>query len=158
MIKRVSGNFHIKGFYEGSLIYGNRFRISNYANIKKLDRISDEMLRKSPDFIRENLGLILQNDKSFYEGLQQLEDKRRSQEIGLSGELFYYQKGEKRVSQFHMSTGENLLISILNSIYLRNTDRATLDKPCILLLDEIEMALHPSSLKRLMMFLLEMSN
>lgn len=156
--KRFSGYFYLKGFYEGSLIYGNRFRNSNFQNLKKLDRISDEMLTKSSDFIRENLGLILHNDKDFYEKLQQLDNKRRSQDIGLSGDLFYYQKGGKRVSQFHMSTGENLLISILNSIYLRNTDRENLDKPCILLLDEIEMALHPSSLKRLMVFLQNMSN
>ena len=156
--KRFSGYFYLKGFYEGSLIYGNRFRNSNYQNLKKLDRVSDDMLKKSPDFIRENLGLILHNDINFYEKLQQLDDKRRNQDIGLSGDLFFYQKGDRRVNQFHMSTGENLLISVLNSINIRNTDRDTLDKPCLLLLDEIEMALHPSSLKRLMVFLQNMSN
>ncbi|MBI3170064.1 MAG: ATP-binding protein [Chloroflexi bacterium] len=148
----------LKGFYEGSLIYGNRFRNSNFQNLIKLDRVRDEMLIKSPDFIRENLGLILHNDKDFYEKLQQLDIKKYGQDVGLSGNLFYYHKAENRVSQFHMSTGENLLISILNSINLRNTDRENLDKPCILLLDEIEMALHPSSLKRLMFFLQDMSN
>jgi len=57
-----------------------------------------------------------------------------------------------------MSTGENLLISILNSINIRNTDRASLTKPCILFLDEIELALHPSSLKRLVAFLKQIAN
>lgn len=57
-----------------------------------------------------------------------------------------------------MSTGENLLISILNSLYIRNNDRANLNKPCLIFLDEIELALHPSSLKRLLYFLQEMSN
>lgn len=56
-----------------------------------------------------------------------------------------------------MSTGENLLITILNSINLRNNDRASLTKPCVMFLDEIELALHPSSLKRLVAFLKEMS-
>ena len=56
-----------------------------------------------------------------------------------------------------MSTGENLLISILNSLYIRNNDRANLNKPCIIFLDEIELALHPSSLKRLVHFLQEIS-
>jgi energy-coupling factor transporter ATP-binding protein EcfA2 len=156
--KRFSGYFPLKGFYEGSLIYGNRFRNSSFQNLYKLDRINDAMLKKSPEFIRENLGLILHNDKGFYEKLQQLDLKKYSQDVGLSGDLFYYQKGEKRVSQFHMSTGENLLLSILNSIHIRNSDRDNLDKPCLLLLDEIEMALHPSSLKRLMRFLQDMSN
>ena len=41
--KRFSGNFSslLKGFYEGSLIYGNRFRNSNYNNLKKLDRVKN---------------------------------------------------------------------------------------------------------------------
>jgi hypothetical protein len=57
-----------------------------------------------------------------------------------------------------MSTGENLLVSVLNSINMRNSDRASLIKPCILFLDEIELALHPSSLKRLVSFLSKISN
>ena len=57
-----------------------------------------------------------------------------------------------------MSTGENLLIRILNSLNIRNSDRQTIDTPCLLLLDEIELALHPSSLKRLVVFLKEISN
>lgn len=57
-----------------------------------------------------------------------------------------------------MSTGENLLISILNSLYIRNNDRASLSKPCMMFLDEIELALHPSSLKRLVQFLEDMAN
>lgn len=56
-----------------------------------------------------------------------------------------------------MSTGENLLVSILNSLYIRNNDRANLTKPCLLFLDEIELALHPSSLKRLLQFLEDMA-
>ena len=155
---KTRGLFNLKGFYEGSIMYGNRFRNTNFENLKKLDRISDDMLTESSEFIRENLGLILHNDKSFYEKLQQLDKKKYNQDIGLYGDLFYYQKGARRVSQFHMSTGENLLISILNSVNLRNTDRANLSNPCLLLLDEIEMALHPSSLKRLIVFLQDMSH
>lgn len=74
------------------------------------------------------------------------------------GNIFYYEKNGKRISQFHMSTGENLLISILNSLYIRNNDRASLSKPCMMFLDEIELALHPSSLKRLVNFLDDMAN
>jgi predicted ATPase len=57
-----------------------------------------------------------------------------------------------------MSTGENLMISIVNSIDIRNKDRASLSKPCLMFLDEIELALHPSSLKRFVVFLTEISN
>ena len=56
-----------------------------------------------------------------------------------------------------MSTGENLLISILNSLSIRNKERSTVDNPCIVLLDEIEFALHPASLKRLLKFMKDIS-
>ena len=76
---------------------------------------------------------------------------------GFDGTVFFYEKHGKRISQFHMSTGENLLISVLNSLYIKNKERASLNKPCIIFFDEIELALHPSSLKRLVRFLSEMS-
>ena len=105
------------------------------------------------EFIRKNLGIILQGDDTFYEKIWLVSPKY----MKFKGNIFYYEKNGKRISQFHMSTGENLLISILNSIYLRNNDRASLSKPCIIFLDEIELALHPSSLKRLVNFLKDMA-
>lgn len=152
-----NGRMSIKGFYEGSLIFGNRFRNTNYETLKKIDRLSSKRLVDAPEFIRENLGLILQNNKNFYEKLFVL-DSTEDHGLNFSRDIFYYQKGTKRVSQFHMSTGENLMISILNSIDIRNKDRASLSKPCMMFLDEIELALHPSSLKRFITFLTGISN
>lgn len=153
-----SGHMEIKGFYEGSIIFGNRFKNTNYELLKKLDRITDSVLQSTSEFIRLNLGLILHNNPHFYEKLFFLNGNNTGDSIRFNGDIFYYQKGVNRVSQFHMSTGENLLISVLNSINIRNSDRASLTKPCILFLDEIELALHPSSLKRLVTFLKEISN
>ncbi len=156
--KESTGFMDIKGFYEGSIIFGNRFRNTNYELLLKLDRIEDSVLEIAPEFIRENLGIILHNNKHFYDKLYRLNGFAVRQTVKVNGDIFYYQKGSKRVSQFHMSTGENLLISVLNSINIRNSDRANLNKPCILFLDEIELALHPSSLKRLVKFLKDISN
>lgn len=147
----------LKGFYEGSLIFGNRFRNTTYNNLRKLDRINESSMKPGPEFIRENLGFILHNDRSFYEKLLMVDPKSVNGLRDFYGDIFYYEIQGKKVSQFHMSTGENLLISILNSLNRRNSDRRTLDVPCILLLDEIELALHPSSLKRLVNFLKSIS-
>ena len=49
----------------------------------------------------------------------------------MGGYIFYYEKKGKRISQFHMSTGENLLISILNSISIRKKERDNIEKPCM---------------------------
>ena len=144
---------NIKGFFEGSLIFGNRFKDMNYENIHRLDVIDQNKLILADEFIRKNLGKILQGDESFYEKLWLVSPNYKQ----FKGDIFYYERNNKRISQFHMSTGENLLISILNSLYIRNKDRASLSKPCLIFLDEIELALHPSSLKRLLDFLAEMS-
>ncbi len=152
------GKMSLKGFYEGSLIFGNRFKNTDYRTLKSIDKIDATKLESVEDFIRDNLGIILHNNKSFYDKLLKLSNLNAGKDIEFRGEIFYYEKGQKRISQFHMSTGENLLISILNSIYIRNNDRASLTKPCILFLDEIELALHPSSLKRLIAFLRDIAN
>lgn len=157
-VSKKMGHLELKGFYEGSLIFGNRFRNTSYNNLRKLDRISSSLLKPASDFIRENLGLILHNNKNFYEKLFSVNPGSIRHIGNFYGDIFYYEIKGKIVSQFHMSTGENLLISILNSLNIRNSDRTTLNIPCILLLDEIELALHPSSLKRLVNFLKEISN
>ncbi len=145
---------NIKGFFEGSLIFGNRFKDMNYDNINRLDSIDQSKLICADEFIRKNLGKILQGDENYYEKIWLVSPNY----MKFKGEIFYYEKNGKRISQFHMSTGENLLISILNSLYIRNHDRASLSKPCMIFLDEIELALHPSSLKRLIIFLEDMAN
>lgn len=147
-------NMNIKGFFEGSLIFGNRFKDMTYDNISNIDSIKQERLIEASDFIRKNLGLILQGDENYYEKLWMVSKHYDK----FKGSIFFYEKNGRRISQFHMSTGENLLVSILNSLFIRNNDRANLSKPCVLFLDEIELALHPSSLKRLLHFLEDMAN
>ncbi|GEP98517.1 ATP-dependent nuclease [Chitinophaga cymbidii] len=157
-VSKKEGYIELKGFYEGSLIFGNRFRNTSYNNLRKLDKISSSYLKPAAEFIRENLGIILHNNKNFYEKLYRVNPSSIRHIGTFYGDIFYYEIKGKLVSQFHMSTGENLLISILNSLNIRNSDRETLNVPCILILDEIELALHPSSLKRLVTFLKDISN
>lgn len=156
-VQSQTGSMDLKGFYEGSIIFGNRFRNTSYEILSQLDRIDSSKLRQADDFIRKNLGLILHNEESFYDKLFKISSQEAGAGFTFRGELFYYEKDGKRVSQFHMSTGENMLVSILHSLHLRNTDRASLSRPCVMFLDEIELALHPSSLKRLVAFLKDMS-
>lgn len=153
-VSSSSGDMKIKGFYEGSLIFGNRFKDTTLTKVQTAMNVDTRNLVIADEFIRKHLGLILQGNEDYYEKLFHL--PRNQSEF--DGYVFYYEKNGRIISQFHMSTGENLLISVLNSINLRNNDRANLSKPCVLFLDEIELALHPSSLKRLLNFLEDMSN
>ena len=149
---KKTGHINIKGFFEGSLIYGNRFRNTSYSTVGKLDAILDSDIEVADGFIRENLGLLLCNDKSYYQDLfrlkQGLQNKYR-----LGGVPFFYKRNGVRIHQAHMSTGENLLLSILYSLKMRIDDRGNLDIPCVVFLDEIELSLHASSLRRLVIFL-----
>ena len=156
--KKYNGNMQIKGFYEGSIIFGNRFKNTDYTLLKSLDKISSTKLIEADEFIRKNMGYILHGDENFYEKFYKTDEKTVGSAFDFRGDLYYYTKGGKRVSQFHMSTGENLLVSILGSLFLRNSQRGSLKKPCVIFLDEIELALHPSSLKRLITFLRKMSD
>lgn len=142
------GVMNIKGFYEGSLIFGNRFRNASYAKLKSLNMSNVSNIVPADEFIRKNLGSILQGDENFYEELWVAHNLS-----GFDRAVFFYKRKGRLINQFYMSTGENLLLSVLNSLKIRNDDRANRNKPCIMFLDEIELALHPSSLKRLVDFL-----
>lgn len=148
-----NGFLGINGFFEGSLIFGNRFKDTSFDKIRKLERLSESQYNDADEFIRENLGWILQGNKNFYQKLSTLTDYDT-----FKGTIFFYEVDGKKVSQFHMSTGENLLISILNSLNIRIQDRINKETPCLVLLDEIELALHPASLKRLLAFMETISN
>ncbi len=118
-ITEKQGYIDLKGFYEGSLIFGNRFRNTSYNNLRNLDRIDEALLKPAPESIRENLGLILHNNRNFYEKLFKVNPTQIRHLGSFYGDIFYYEIKGKKVSQFHMSTGENLLISILNSLNIR---------------------------------------
>ncbi len=151
------GHLKLKGFYEGSLIYGNRFRDTNIASMDKISRISNKDLIKGDDFVRKNFGFILHNNENYYEQLWTIKEET-ARKCELWGIPYYYDRNGKRINPYHMSTGENLLVSILHSILIRINDRIDRGIPCLLLLDEIELALHPSSLARLLSFIKGISN
>ncbi len=81
----------ISGFFEGSLVFGNRFKDVDFKLLKKLSNIPTEQLREAPAFVKENLGLILHDDKLFYNELFILK-KQYSEEHGLQRSTFYYKK------------------------------------------------------------------
>lgn len=145
----------INGFYEGSVIFGNRFKDTNISTINKLDILTEKDLLPAREFVYKNMGLILRNNEEYYKDLF-LVKKNAAIKLGLTREAFCLKKGENQfISQPRMSTGENLLLSILQSLeYVhykrtRNND----GRPCIVFLDEIELALHSSALRRLIIFL-----
>lgn len=145
-------NLGITGFFEGSLVFGNRFKDIDFKFLKKLANMSKVHLENTSAFIKENLGIILHDNKNYYDNLYVLNEERQKA-FNLLRPTFYYEKNGTLINQLNMSTGENLLLTILYSIELRLNKETYGNEPGFILLDEIELALHSSALRRLVYFL-----
>ena len=150
----------LNGFYEGSIIFGNRFKDTNFGALRALDNISPSDIEPADEFVQKNLGIILHNDPTYYTDLFSIKEsvKRANK---LVGHPYFLQVDNNRfISQARMSTGENLLVTILHSLNLMRIRRMKFDdgRPFIIFLDEIELALHASSLRRLVHFLKQISD
>lgn len=142
----------ITGFYEGSIVFGNRFKDIDYSLLGKLALVSKEQLIDASDFVAKNLGIILHDDKNYYSTLYMLKNDE-ARNMKLKRPAYYYENKGSLISQLNMSTGENLLLTILSSIERRLQKKVRGTTPAFMFLDEVELALHSSSLRRLVYFL-----
>lgn len=153
--KSSNEKMKLNGFYEGSVIFGNRFKDTKLSVINTLDALTQNDLYEASDFVKDNLGLILRNDKDYYKNLCVVK-KNVADVMGLTRITFCnISKNGELISQPRMSTGENLLLSILSSLETLHSKRTKHNdgRPYIVFLDEIELALHSSALRRLVLFL-----
>ena len=146
---------NLRGFQEGSLTNGTRFFnifSSGFRYYKQLLKVNPSRLVPADSFVKENLGLLLQNDKYYYSSLYRLDRRKAEEFYKYKGVVYYLKIGDKYISQFELSTGEFLLINLLHLLYnlLVRTNNA--EKLNLILIDEIELALHPSAIKRLTSF------
>ncbi|MDO4431464.1 MAG: ATP-binding protein [Lonepinella koalarum] len=162
--RRINNNqdeIFLKGFYEGSFIFGNRFSDANkelLKNLYKLERNPQDLVPAS-DFVIKNLGVILKNDKEFYTKLKKIKSKNKSEIYGFKNIPYFWEVDDNLIFQMSMSSGEYLLLNLLHFIdekinFLSKNNNNNLS---LIILDEIEMALHPSAQKRLTDFLQETS-
>lgn len=161
---RMKSNFAqviFNGIYEGSLFSGTRFE--DMTNIDKM--ISDDsFVRNFVDAnseLKEALSYILHAEKGHYKKLYKLRNMAVAKSYSLNNmPYFYLLDSGKYISKFKMSSGECMLISLLNFI-ISTTSRPeqelhkkqTIDKRLFIFIDEVELALHPSSIDRLVEYL-----
>ncbi len=153
------------GIYEGSIFTGTRF-----ADMKNID----DILQHTPEFVDElipasaelkrALSFILHGEPGHYEALYKLKSFTIAQKYGLENMPYFLKLADGQyISKYKMSSGECLLISLLNFIistalkpqYLnskKNRKKVISDR-LFIFVDEVELALHPSSIIRLLSFL-----
>ena len=144
---------HMDGFYEGSIFYGCRF--DDYTVIDQFmnDPNMNSVLVNADDFVKETLGLILHNDKAYYPNLQKIQSRSIAIEKGFKGIPYFNQINGNIISQFRMSSGESMLISLIdfiNNLVIKNPRKS---HDILFLIDEVELALHPAAIDRLVLFL-----
>jgi len=154
-----NGGFFINGFYEGSVIYGNRFRDTNYSALYNATKVKIEDLVPADSFIKDNLSFILHGNKDQYHNLYRLERDEAYKKFKFRGSPYFIVTTEGQIiSQFSLSTGESLLVSILHSLKYKIDQMTKKEGLYMIMLDEIELALHPSALVRLITTLQKFSS
>ena len=151
----------INGMYEGSLFYG--FRFQNYSKVKNLidsGKINSDLLNNADDYIVEKLGYILHGKENYYKNfkIKRIKNKGTVKQMQLNETPYFIPIANTYISQYGMSSGESLMLSLLHFIY-HSIVRRSLDEklPVLMLIDEIELALHPIAVSRLLSLLDELT-
>lgn len=146
------------GTYEGSLFYGMRFSDSkNVDELMECGQVRGDDIVDADKYIEESLGKILHNDFQYYHGLKRIRNKYISERLKLKNTPYFRSTETSLISQYRMSSGECLLISLLHFIYNSIIRRSLpADEPILMLIDEIELALHPVAVSNLLQLLQEL--
>lgn len=153
-------SFKYNGMYEGSLFYGTRFEDStNIEQMIQEGKITDERIADADKQVKEQLSYIIHGDLKHYGTLMRLKNKKVAEELGITNRPYFIRVGSCLISQYRMSSGECLLISLLHFLY-NSIERRSLpvDKKVLVLIDELELALHPIAINRLMEYLQKLVN
>lgn len=153
---RRSGNIvKYNGLYEGSLFYGTRFEDS--TNIEQMiasGQITEQEITDADDYVKQQMSYILHGDLNHYPTLKRLKNKFIAQRLGITNRPYFINVGSYLVSQYRMSSGECLLVSLLHFLYNSIVRRSLpSNQKVLVLIDELELALHPIAILRLMDFL-----
>jgi AAA15 family ATPase/GTPase len=140
----------LNGMYEGSLFYGTRFNDSRKVDeLLRNGRIQASDIVDADDYIKQKVSLILHGNYDNYLTLKRMRNKRISGDLGLENNPYFISINGKLISQYRMSSGECLLISLLHFVYNAIVRRSLPQNELILvLIDEIELALHPIAISR----------
>lgn len=142
---------HFSGMYEGSLFYGTRFDDSLIIDgLVRNSTISLDQIVDADEYVKDQMSFILHGDYTHYRTLKRVRTKAIAQEVNLKNTPYFQEINGELLSQYRMSSGECLLVSLLHFIYNALIRKSLpVDKPILMLIDEIELALHPVAVARL---------
>ena len=140
-----------QGLYEGSLFYGTRFNDSRIVDhLLQSGKIKPIDIVDSDTYIKDKLSYILHGDYKHYRTLKKIKNRAIAKRLNLQNNPYFNEVSSGCViSQYRMSSGECLLISLLHFIYNSLVRKSIPTNTRILMMiDEIELALHPVAVTR----------
>lgn len=149
----------LNGLYEGSLFYGTRFNDSRKIDkFLESGKLNETEIVPADQYVIEKLSYILHGEYDHYKTLHRVKNKLITQKINVTNTPYFIKVNNKLISQYRMSSGECLLVSLLHFIY-NSVVRKSLptNEKILVLIDEIELALHPIAVSRLIDLLDELS-
>ena len=144
---------HMNGFYEGSIFYGCRFDDYNKVDQFMSDPDINSALVDADEFVKETLGFILHNNRSYYPNLKKIRTRSVAVDKGFKNMPYFNEIDGHIISQYRMSSGESMLISLIDFINNLVVKQTKTSHDIFFLIDEVELALHPAAIDRLLLFL-----
>lgn len=140
----------LRGMYEGSLFYGTRFNDSRTVDSHlKSGNIAADDIVDADDYVKDKLSHILTGTTGKYKDLKRIKNRAIAQKLMLTSTPYFNSINGNLISQYRMSSGECLLISLLHFVYNAIVRRSLAkDELILVLIDEIELALHPIAVSR----------
>ncbi|ATS01762.1 ATP-dependent nuclease [Porphyromonas gingivalis] len=154
-----SGDFlKFNGLYEGSLFYGTRFEDSTkIESLISQNKISESEITDADDDVKDKMSYILHGNYNHYRTLKRIKNKQTAESIGVKNRPYFIAMPGGLVSQYRMSSGECLLVSLLHFLYNSIVRRSlSVDQDVLVIIDELELALHPIAISRLIEYLTEL--
>ena len=133
---------HMNGFYEGSIF--DQFMSDPDINSALVD---------ADEFVKETLGFILHNNRSYYPNLKKIRTRSVAVDKGFKNMPYFNEIDGHIISQYRMSSGESMLISLIDFINNLVVKQTKTSHDIFFLIDEVELALHPAAIDRLVLFL-----
>lgn len=148
----------LNGLYEGSLFYGTRFNDSRKIDeLLEQGELQSEEIVNADEYVIDKLSFILHGDLLHYRSLKRVKNKYITERMAVSNTPYFIEVKGRVISQYRMSSGECLLISLLHFIYNAIVRKSLpTGKRILVLIDEIELALHPIAVSRLIDLLNEL--
>jgi len=150
----------LDGIFESTIFFGNRFiKPFDKKDKKDIVKIEEETLIPNSNDISKKMGDILYSDENSFKKITEIEKTIMIDEKQKTYKEYFIYKtnSELAISQIDWSSGEYLLFKILEYIIALELKNKKINQAKLIIIDELELSLHPLAQKRIIGYLNKLS-